>query len=180
MTSTDPSGHDFPPEALASRITVDVRPPDRKAATAALARVMDRSRFQGGGGELQALLAARPDVKRFLEGVFSNSPHLTDLAGRDIARLVRLLGSDPATVMDALVADLDALRLVDEAGAPFLEAEVDAPDFPQRLVGRLPSRGTTAELNFSSWKPASPPETAFTLVIPPSATVTDVSLRRPE
>ena len=82
--------------------------------------------------------------------------------------------------LDGHTGHLDALRLVDEAGAPFLEAEVDAPDFPQRLVGRLPSRGTTAELNFSSWKPASPPETAFTLVIPPSATVTDVSLRRPE
>ncbi len=103
------------PEALAARISVDVRPPDRKTAAAAFTRATERARFQGGGPELTAFLQAHPEIKRFLEGVFANSPHLTDLAARDSGRLLRILQSDPVAVMDALVTGLDALALDDEA-----------------------------------------------------------------
>ncbi len=101
--------------ALLDRIVVDVRPPDRKSATAAMARVMERARFQDTAADLVALLDAHPETKRFLEGVFANSPHLTDLAGRDLGRLARILSNDPAATIDALVAATDALALTDEA-----------------------------------------------------------------
>ncbi len=103
------------PEALAARITVDVRPPDRKTAAAAFTRATERARFQDGGADLTALVQAHPAVKRFLEGVFANSPYLTETAARDTGRLARILTSDPAATIDHLVADLDALALDDEA-----------------------------------------------------------------
>lgn len=103
------------PEALAARLRVDVRPPDRKSAAAAWTRATERARYQGGAAELTAFLQAHPHLKRFLEGVFANSPHLTDLAARDTLRLVRILSNDPAAIMDTLVADLDAFDDDDEA-----------------------------------------------------------------
>ncbi len=103
------------PEALLSRIRVAIRPADKKTAAAALTRVTERTRFQTGGETLTALLAARPELKAFLEGVFSNSSYLTDLAARDTGRLARILVSDPAALVDGLVAEVEASRLDDEA-----------------------------------------------------------------
>lgn len=103
------------PGALLSRIRIDVRPPDKKTAATALSRVMERTRFHAGGDTLVALLDARPEVKRFLEGVFGNSPYLTELAARDSGRLARILISDPAVLVDALVAEVEASRHDDEA-----------------------------------------------------------------
>ncbi len=103
------------PGALSSRIAVTIRPPDRKTASVALSRITDRARFGGGGPELAAFFQAHPAIKTFLEGVCGNSPHLTDLAAQDARRLVRILSSDPAEVMDTLVAATDALAIDDEA-----------------------------------------------------------------
>lgn len=100
---------------LHTRFVVDVRPPDRKSASLAWGRIAERTRFQDGGADLLALLDAHPGLKAFLEGVFANSSHLTDLAARDVGRLARILTSDPAERIDALVAEADGLRLDDEA-----------------------------------------------------------------
>ena len=101
--------------ALHTRIRVDIRPPDRKTAVTAMARVLERTRSSDGGADLLALLEAHPATKTFLEGVFANSPHLTELAARDVGRLARILSTDPAATIDALVAATDALAPADEA-----------------------------------------------------------------
>ncbi len=100
---------------LHSRIRVDIRPPNRKAATQAFARVVDQSRFASDDGALTELLRENPATKTFLEGVFANSSHLADLATRDLARLARVLATDPAERIDALVAEVRALDTADEA-----------------------------------------------------------------
>ncbi|MCE1235119.1 MAG: bifunctional [glutamine synthetase] adenylyltransferase/[glutamine synthetase]-adenylyl-L-tyrosine phosphorylase [Hyphomicrobiales bacterium] len=103
------------PGPLFSRIAVDVRPPDRKAAHAALGRVLEGARAQEGGADLLALLDAEARLKPFLEGVFANSPYLTELAARDLARLTRILAADPAATVDRLVGETEAFALADEA-----------------------------------------------------------------
>lgn len=109
--------HEVPlaPGALLSRIVVDVRPPDKKTAATAFARILERTRFHTGGDRLQPLIAAQPALRAFLDGVFSNSPYLTELAARDTGRLVRILTSDPAELIDRLCTEVDASRLDDEA-----------------------------------------------------------------
>jgi glutamate-ammonia-ligase adenylyltransferase len=103
------------PEALLSRLRIGVRPPDKKTAATAFARITERARFQDGGAALAALLEAQSKTKAFLDGVFANSPYLTDLAARDTGRLVRILTSDPAVLVDTLVAEVEASRHTDEA-----------------------------------------------------------------
>jgi len=112
---SDPNAAEPATGALLDRIRIDIRPPDRKTATTMLSRVLERTRFQDGGAELVALLDARPEVKAFLEGVFANSPYLTELAARDTGRLARILVSDPTILVDALVAEVEASRHGDEA-----------------------------------------------------------------
>ncbi|MER2606384.1 MAG: bifunctional [glutamine synthetase] adenylyltransferase/[glutamine synthetase]-adenylyl-L-tyrosine phosphorylase [Siculibacillus sp.] len=103
------------PRSLARRIDRTITPPDRKAVANAWGRIADRMRFQDGAPDLSPLWEAEPRAKVFLDGVFANSPYLTDLAGRDVGRLARIVASDPAELIDRLVAETDALALDDEA-----------------------------------------------------------------
>ncbi len=103
------------PGALLTRIAVDIRPPDKKTAATAFSRIGERARVQSGGEALMPLLEKHPETRRFLDGVFANSPYLTELAARDTGRLARILESDPAAVVDAVVAEVEASRLDDEA-----------------------------------------------------------------
>ncbi|NLH83524.1 MAG: bifunctional [glutamine synthetase] adenylyltransferase/[glutamine synthetase]-adenylyl-L-tyrosine phosphorylase, partial [Phyllobacteriaceae bacterium] len=100
---------------LLDRIAVELRGPDRKTATAALARVLERARADDGAAEPKRLIEAHPGLKPFLEGVFAESPYLAELAGRDPVRLARVLADDPASRIDALVAETAAPAGGDEA-----------------------------------------------------------------
>ena len=112
---SDPIALEPAPGALLSRIRVDVRPPDKKAAALAFSRLTDRARFQDGAEVLTTLLEAHPATRAFLDGVFGNSSYLTDLAARDAVRLARILTSPPEALVDALVAEVEASRHTDEA-----------------------------------------------------------------
>ncbi|TBW40961.1 bifunctional [glutamine synthetase] adenylyltransferase/[glutamine synthetase]-adenylyl-L-tyrosine phosphorylase [Siculibacillus lacustris] len=100
--------------ALIDRIVRPLAPGDRKAAEIGLSRVLERAAGPAGA-PFRAALAADPRIRRVLLGVFGNSPHLTDLAMRDPARLARILASDPAAILAELVAAADGLAAPDEA-----------------------------------------------------------------
>lgn len=102
-----------PPDArsLIARARVVIEPPDAAQAGIALARVLERD----ASGALAACLAAHPNARALLEGVFGSSPYLVDLAARDPARLARILEADPDARMERLIEDVRANAAASEA-----------------------------------------------------------------
>ncbi len=78
--------------------------------------------------------------------------------------------------LDTRTAHLAALTLSDAMGASLLEADVAGKAWPERLDVRIPTKGVVAQLTFDEWRPAEPPDAAFTLPIPPGATVRPLDL----
>lgn len=66
---------------------------------------------------------------------------------------------------------LAAFTLVDPTGLPLLATRIEGDAWPTELVADLPSKQIHAELRFDTWRPASPPDTAYTLVLPSSVQV---------
>jgi glutamate-ammonia-ligase adenylyltransferase len=98
--------------ALADRIaTVPDADPD--AASAVVADLIAAARA-AGHDDLAASLSSDDRLAGFLGGALSAAPYLRDLAAKDAARLARLLESDPAAVIDGLVAAA-ATRQPDDA-----------------------------------------------------------------
>jgi glutamate-ammonia-ligase adenylyltransferase len=98
-------------ESLLARASHVIAPVDSDAAQTALLRVQEKD----ASGALAAALAEHPQAGAMLGGVFAASPYLADLAGRDTARLVRALTSDPAAQIETLLTATRALAAPDEA-----------------------------------------------------------------
>lgn len=96
-------------ESLAARIIERPFPDKPKRAAARLADVLQRAAAEDLAS-YRALAALAPDLDGFLAAVFDGSPFLHDLAQRDPARLVRLLGAPPE---QSRAAVLDTLATVD-------------------------------------------------------------------
>lgn len=102
MADADGMGHRVE-GALKDRIAIV--PPD--GPDLALARSLLEDCLAGSGGKaLAELLAATPVARDFILSVASNSAHLREVALRDGERLCRVLSSDPATLVDGLIASL--------------------------------------------------------------------------
>lgn len=71
---------------------------------------------------------------------------------------------------------VSGLTLVDPAGVSLVEADVEASEWPARLVVRLPAQGVEAELRFGEWRAATPGDAAFVLTPPPGAEVVPLKL----
>jgi glutamate-ammonia-ligase adenylyltransferase len=99
---------------LIDRISRTPVAPPKKVGRAALGRIFDRA-FGEAGAAFRAALDADPRIAPLLEATLGNSPHLTDLAARDSARLLRILATPPETVLDDLVAAAARLDLTDDA-----------------------------------------------------------------
>jgi len=104
---------------LAARI-VDV--PFLPEPEQSLARLEDWLSGLGGTPEAEALRAifeASPKARDLTAGLFEYSPHLTDLVRADAGRLVRLLGVNPESHLQGLLANVvGALSAMsDESGA---------------------------------------------------------------
>ncbi len=99
--------------ALLDSAKVFIAPPDAEKAEAALARVLEKD--GAADGALAALLRERPKARDLLLGVLGASPYLTDLAARDPARLARILISDPAQRIEALIEETRNIETQDEA-----------------------------------------------------------------
>ena len=96
--------------SLIDRAKVLIQPLDAKRAEEALARVLEKA-----DGALAALLLERPQARDLLLGVVGASPYLTDLSARDPARLARILISDPAQRVEALIEETRNIETQDEA-----------------------------------------------------------------
>ncbi|PPD16889.1 MAG: glutamine-synthetase adenylyltransferase, partial [Methylocystis sp.] len=99
--------------ALLDSAKVFIAPLDSKRAEEALARVLEKD--GAANGALAALLLERPQARDLLLGVFGSSPYLTDLSARDPARLARILISDPAQRIEALIEETRNIETQDEA-----------------------------------------------------------------
>ncbi|WP_292530836.1 bifunctional [glutamine synthetase] adenylyltransferase/[glutamine synthetase]-adenylyl-L-tyrosine phosphorylase [Methylocystis sp.] len=99
--------------ALIDRAKVFIQPLDAGRAEEALARVLEKD--SAADGALAAALRERPSARDLLLGVLGSSPYLTDLAARDPARLARILTSDPAQRIEALIAETQNVETQDEA-----------------------------------------------------------------
>ncbi len=99
--------------ALIDRAKVVIQPLDAGRAEEALARVLEKD--GAADGALAAALRERPSARDLLLGVLGSSPYLTDLAARDPARLARILASDPAQRIEALIAETQNVETQDEA-----------------------------------------------------------------
>ncbi|MBG0803197.1 bifunctional [glutamine synthetase] adenylyltransferase/[glutamine synthetase]-adenylyl-L-tyrosine phosphorylase [Methylocystis sp. H4A] len=99
--------------ALLDSAKVFIAPLDAEKAEAALARVLEKD--GAADGALAALLRDRPKARDLLLGVLGASPYLTDLAMRDPARLARILASDPAQRVEALINETRNIETQDEA-----------------------------------------------------------------
>ena len=56
-----------------------------------------------------AAIAQHPNGRRLLDGIFANSPFLTQLCLREQACMVEILQTDPAAVFDRIIADLQRI-----------------------------------------------------------------------
>lgn len=78
--------------------------------------------------------------------------------------------------LDPRTAHLSALTLVDQQGASLFVAAIEGHARPEQLVADLPTKAVHATLEFGDWRDATPPDSAFTLMIPASATVEPLTL----
>src|SRR6187455_3001537 len=91
-----------PPEALARRIAAL---PDSPASAVAIERLREAAAGQGAEACLDGVLADG-GVAAFLGSALGDCPFLLDLAVKDIARLVEILGTSPEERIGRVVADL--------------------------------------------------------------------------
>ncbi|MCC7348746.1 MAG: bifunctional [glutamine synthetase] adenylyltransferase/[glutamine synthetase]-adenylyl-L-tyrosine phosphorylase, partial [Variibacter sp.] len=155
-----------PAATLAAGVTQAPHIADRAAADRRVADWLGALERTPHGGELKALLAAHPQAQALLEGLADGSPYLWDLASREPERLLRVLGHDPATRFEALLAeaaeairhaseDSDAARVLRrmKAEAALLIALADIgglwplPEVTRALT-RLADTGITLALRF--------------------------------
>ncbi len=90
-------------EALIDRISL-IPPNGPDAAIAA--SLLDDCLAASAGEALASLLEKAPRGRQFLLAMASNSAHLREAIFRDGERLCRVLGSDPAVLVDGLIASL--------------------------------------------------------------------------
>ncbi len=93
-------------QTLFARAKSPLSPGDADLALRALERAHERD----SEGVLAALLEREPKAKELLIGIFGGSPFLGEIAGRDTARLVRLLTAPPEESLAALLCRVRALR----------------------------------------------------------------------
>jgi glutamate-ammonia-ligase adenylyltransferase len=94
-----------PAGPLLDRVTRLIQPPERKAGDAAIARLVERERWDEGPHAFADLLEREPRARPFLQGVLGTSPYLTEVAARDPARVARILAEDPAETVARLIAE---------------------------------------------------------------------------
>src|SRR6185295_16619023 len=91
-----------PPEVLASRIAAL---PESPGAAAAIERLQEAADAQGERANLDAVLA-EAKVASFLGNALGDCPYLLDLAAKDVARLVAMLGDDSEARIARINAEL--------------------------------------------------------------------------
>lgn len=70
--------------------------------------------------------------------------------------------------LDGRTAHLRTLHAADAAGVTLLDARFTPGPFPSALHVELPALGARADVAFKEWQTVAPPDSAFSVVLPPS------------
>ena len=80
-------------------------------------------------------------------------------------------GSVVRAVLDDGSGHLARIDVVDPRGVLALSARFTPGTFPSHLDIDLPALHASASVDYSDWQTGAPPETAFSVVVPPGATI---------
>lgn len=177
-----------------------VRPPDRFRVEISGPIGPPQIILVSDGAAVSAWVASRQELHRaedaeaLLRGLTGGQ---AGLAGVTLVLLGQLDDLGPPTSAEGAtrtwsVADTGALSATvgggalrglsarDAAGTTLLDLVIEpGSPYPLGLDATLPSLAARAELDFGNWKPVNPPDTAFTLPVPPGVTVRPLVLSPP-
>lgn len=77
--------------------------------------------------------------------------------------------------LDGTTAHLVRVEVIDAAGVPGLTANYAPAAFPAHLDIDLPALHAKAAVDYSDWQTGAPPDAAFTVFIPPGATIIPIN-----